>query len=215
MTTGPTGLLVDYGGVLTTPVTRSFRAFTAEVGLPSELVKEVFLEAYRDADGARGAVHRLEVGELTAAEAGRELAAALTERTGVPIEGVDLLARIFARVELDEAMLDGVEALRRGGIRTGLLSNSWGDSGYPRERFGALFDAVTISGEVGLRKPDPAIYRLAAERLGVPVGRCVFVDDIDRNVEAAESVGMVGVLHTGAQATLARLEELFGGAPPG
>ena len=65
----------------------------------------------------------------------------------------------------DEAMLDGVRAARRAGVRTGLLSNSWGDApAYDRALLEELFDAWVISSEVGLRKPDPAIYALAAER---------------------------------------------------
>ena len=112
-------------------------------------------------------------------------------------------------------MLAAVAALRRGGVRTGLLSNSWGFEGYPRERFGELFDAVVISGEVGLRKPDPAIYALAADRLGLPAAACVFVDDLDTNVHAAEAAGMTGVVHTGAEHTLPRLAALLGVDPEG
>jgi epoxide hydrolase-like predicted phosphatase len=205
----PTGLLVDYGGVLTTPVSASFRAFFDEAGVAREHVKEVFLSAYRSGD-VKGPIARLETGELDAEAVGRALAAALTARSGVPLEGADLIARLFARVELDERMLGAVEALRRAGVRTGLLSNSWGDSGYPRERFPALFDAVVISGEVGLRKPDRRIYEHAAEALGLPCERCVFVDDLEVNVRAAEGLGMAGVVHRSAAATLPVLADLFG-----
>jgi putative hydrolase of the HAD superfamily len=58
-----------------------------------------------------------------------------------------------------------------------------------------LFDDIVVSAEVGMAKPDPAIFRLAAARLGLPPASCVFVDDWDKNVEAARAVGMQAVLH--------------------
>ncbi len=206
---GRAGLLIDFAGVLTTPVTRSFRAFCREVGLPSELVKEVFVEAYRDLADGDGPIHRVETGRITAEEFGAQLCAALSQRSGVDLDGVDLVRRVFAGVELDERMLAAVEAIRRAGVATGLLSNSWGEGGYPRDRFPALFDAVVISGEVGMRKPDEGIYLLAANRLGLEPERCVFVDDLDTNVAAAERVGMTGVVHTSAEETIERLAELL------
>jgi HAD superfamily hydrolase (TIGR01509 family) len=66
-----------------------------------------------------------------------------------------------------------------------------------------------ISGEVGLHKPQPQIFELGAERVGLEPSRCVFVDDLQENCVGAEAVGMTAVLHRGADQTLARLEELF------
>jgi putative hydrolase of the HAD superfamily len=105
-------------------------------------------------------------------------------------------------------MLDIVRAARAAGIRTGLLSNSWGLD-YERDGWEALFDAVVISGEVGLRKPDPAIYALAAQRLDLPPEQIVFVDDLRPNVRAAVSAGMVGVQHVDVETTASELEVLF------
>lgn len=205
------GLLIDYGGVLTTPVTQSFRRFCRDLGMPSEAVKETFLEAYRAGPGQEdGPVHQLETGHITTDQFARKLAVLLRERTGVSVEPASLIQRLFAHVELDETMIAAVLAARRTGVRTGLLSNSWGDSGYPRHRFAELFDIVVISGEVGLRKPDPAIYALAAQRLGLPPGDCVFVDDLDINVHAAQAAGMAGVVHRSADQTMAQLAPLLG-----
>jgi HAD superfamily hydrolase (TIGR01509 family) len=72
-----------------------------------------------------------------------------------------------------------------------------------------LFDAVVISGEVGLHKPQPAIFLLGAERIGVEPADCVFVDDLRENCAGAEAVGMTAILHRGAEGTLPRLEELL------
>jgi FMN phosphatase YigB (HAD superfamily) len=90
-----------------------------------------------------------------------------------------------------------------------LLSNSWGGGAYQRERFPKLYDEVVISGEVGARKPEPRIYLLTAERLGVRPEECVFVDDLLQNVEGAEAVGMEGIVHRSAPFTVPKLETLF------
>jgi FMN phosphatase YigB (HAD superfamily) len=69
---------------------------------------------------------------------------------------------------------------------------------------------VVISGEVGLRKPDRAVFLLVAERLGLPPHRCVFVDDTKGNVKAAEAVGMRGIVHERAEVTIGKLRSLLG-----
>jgi putative hydrolase of the HAD superfamily len=119
---------------------------------------------------------------------------------------------MFAGSTLDEAMLGLFRRLRAGGVPTGLLSNSWG-VGYPRELLGDLFDAVVISAEVGMRKPEPRIFRHAAELLRLRPEDCIFIDDIQANVTAAEQLGFTGVLHSGADETAERIDELL--ARPG
>ena len=204
-----TALLVDFGGVLTTSVTRSFRAYCLQMGLPSELVKEAFLEAYTHHEGD-SPVHRMETGEITVDEFSEGLAAVLTERSGVQVPHEGLVQRLFSGMEYDEAMFTAVAAARRAGVKTALLSNSWGSENYPHERFADTFDVLVISGEVGIRKPDPEIFHMAARRLGVAPHACVFVDDLDRNIEVAEELGMAGVLHRRTEETVAQVAELLG-----
>jgi epoxide hydrolase-like predicted phosphatase len=95
-------------------------------------------------------------------------------------------------------------------VRTGLVSNSWGKGRYDRSLFPELFDGVVISGEVGLRKPDPAIYELGAESIGLQPSECVFVDDLPGNLKPARDLGMATVHHTSAEQTVAELEPLLG-----
>jgi putative hydrolase of the HAD superfamily len=121
-----------------------------------------------------------------------------------------LIARLFAGMQPDEAMFDAVAAARSAGVRTGLVSNSWGEEGYDRTRFGELFDVLVISGEIGIRKPAPEIYALAAEKLGLEPERIVFVDDLAGNLKPARAIGMATVLHRDAGSTLAELEEHLG-----
>ena len=121
------------------------------------------------------------------------------------------IERLFGGMAPDHAMLDGVREIRRNGARTGLLSNSWGDAlAYDQTLLEDLFDGWVISSEVGLRKPDPAIYELAVERIDVPADRCVYVDDLPGNLKPARALGMATVLHRGdAAATLAELHALL------
>jgi HAD superfamily hydrolase (TIGR01509 family) len=97
------------------------------------------------------------------------------------------------------------------GICTGLISNSWGAGlSYDMSLLDELFEAIVISGDVGMHKPEPAIYMLGAERLGLRPEECVFVDDLRENCQGAEEVGMTAVLHRGADNTLPMLEKLLG-----
>jgi putative hydrolase of the HAD superfamily len=203
------GLLVDYGGVMTSSMGRAFAAFALEAGVDPERFKSVIDEAYGGGD-PDGMVARVEKGLVPQAEFERWLAERLSSGSAAPIASGGLKERLFGGLEPDPAMVAAVRAARAGGIRTGLASNSWGESGYERDRFGDLFDAVVISAEVGLRKPDPEIYLLAAERIGVPPAECVFVDDLLHNVDGARAVGMEGIVHRSAEFTVPRLEALLG-----
>jgi epoxide hydrolase-like predicted phosphatase len=102
-----------------------------------------------------------------------------------------------------------VRRAREQGIATALLSNSWGND-YPRDMWTDMFDVVVISGEVGMRKPEPRIYQLVCDRLGLQPQQCVFVDDMHYNVDAAVRLGWVGVHHRSYAETAAELEAIFG-----
>jgi putative hydrolase of the HAD superfamily len=195
------GLLVDFGGVLTTNVFDSFKQFSRAEGLREDAVKQIF----RERGEGLALLRRLERGEITAAEFSDGFAPLL----GVKADG--LVERLFAGVVPDEAMIDGVRQARAAGIRTGLISNSWGEGlAYDPPLMRELFDVVVISGEVGLHKPEPEIFRLAAHRLGVVPQECVFVDDLRENCAGAEAVGMTAILHRGSEATLSALGHMLG-----
>lgn len=194
------GLLVDWGGVLTTNLFDSFRTFCELEGL--ELT--ALATSIRTDPESRDLVLALETGQLEEAEFEQRFAA----RLGV--EAPALIDRLFAASAPDETMRAAVRRARAAGVRTGLLSNSWGTRRYPRELLSELFDAVTISGEVGLRKPAPEIYVLAAQRVGLEPAQCVFVDDLPFNLDPAAELGMATVHHLEAKRTLAELELLLG-----
>lgn len=199
------GLLVDWGGVLTSDVFASFQAFCAEEGLPPERVGQLFA---RD-PLARELLADFERGKLPE----EEFEVLFAERLELA-EPAGLIRRLFGGLQADVVMQEAVIAFRRAGIRTGMLSNSWGPQTYDRSRLGELFDVLVVSGEEGIRKPEPEIYALAAERMGMAPEQLVFVDDLRGNLKPARALGMATVHHTEAAATLAELEELLGVAVP-
>ena len=198
------GLLVDFGGVLTTNVFDSFKAFGEAEGLDAGAVKR----AFREDREALALLRRLERGEIDV----EEFEPAFADRIGVPASRADgLVGRLFGGVGPDERMLEAVRRAGEAGICTGLISNSWGAGiEYDPSLLDELFNAVVISGDVGMHKPEPAIFLLGAERLGVRPEECVFVDDLRENCQGAEEVGMTAILHRGADRTLPELERLLG-----
>jgi epoxide hydrolase-like predicted phosphatase len=193
------GLLVDYGGVLTTNLFDSFRAFCEAEGIePDELGRR-----FREDRACRQLLIDLETGKLPEEE---------FELRFAPLLGVEhpgLIERMFAGSSPDQPMLDAVRKARRAGIRTGLISNSWSTRHYDRGLLAELFDGVVISGEVGIRKPTPDIYLMGAERIGLDPASCVFVDDLPFNLEPAAKLGMATVHHVRAEDTIVELERLL------
>ena len=203
------GLLVDYGGVLTNPLSEFIGDWVRADGIDPDRFADL-MRRWLSPDVARNPIHDLETGRIDAAEFEQLLAVELG--TGDPAGAArtaGMLTRMFSGMRVEPTMLGVLRAARAAGLRTGLLSNSWGLD-YERVGWDALFDAVVISGEVGLRKPDPAIYELAAQRMALLPEQIVFVDDLRPNVRAAVAAGMVGVQHVDVTTTVGELEILLG-----
>jgi putative hydrolase of the HAD superfamily len=196
-----TALIVDFGGVLTTNVFESFRAFSEAEGLDPDAVRKLF----RERGEGLALLRQLERGELEIPEFEQRFGPLLGVR-----ENEGMVRRLFAGVRADDRMVDAVRRVKESGRPTGLISNSWGGASYDRVEVDDLFDAVVISGKVGLHKPEPEIFRLGAEQLGVAPEECVFVDDLRENCEGAEAVGMTAILHRGPDGTIPELERLLG-----
>jgi len=195
------GLLVDFGGVLTSSVWDSFADFCRDNGLEEDSIRRLF----REDPAALADLRKLETGRMEEHEFERRFA----ERLGLE-DAADLIDSMFRGMKPSEPMVAAVRGARESGIRTGLVSNSWSTTHYDRALLAELFDAVVISAEVGLHKPEPEIYLLASKRLGVEPQQCVFIDDLRENCTGAEAVGMTAILHRDVAASVARLEELLG-----
>jgi putative hydrolase of the HAD superfamily len=195
-----TALLIDWGGVLTSNLFASFHAYCLKAGIPPEHLMGIF----RSDPAARELLIALEKGELDEDAFELQFAAQL----GVEPDG--LIDGLFAGVHPDKTMVQAVASARAAGVRTALVSNSWGVHRYPHEMFAQLFDGVVISAEEGIRKPSRRMYELGAERAGVPASACVYVDDLPFNLKPAQELGMATIHHTSAEKTVPELERLLG-----
>lgn len=205
------GLLVDWGGVLTSGLSDALRLWADK----DDLDYDTYFTAITDwiaatpVEAELNPIHSLERGLIAVPDFEQKLAAVLLRRDGRPVEAEGLIERMFAHFEHAPQMSALVRRARAKGFRTALVSNSWGNT-YPRDTWDGMFDTIVISGEVGLRKPEPEIYQLTCERLGLEPAECVFVDDMQPNVLGARKVGMTAILHTSYDETRRELEALFG-----
>ena len=172
----------------------------------AERLNTTYEDLYRivfDSESSR----RASVGELTT-EAHWEL---VTRRLGRPVsEAKSIHEEFFAGDILDMELVDFIRSLRPR-RKTGVISNAWPDSRQylTDKKLIDAFDALIISSEVGLMKPDPRIYQLALDKLGVAAKEAVFVDDAAINVDAARALGMQGVLFREPRRALSDLKEIL------
>lgn len=206
-----TGLITDWGGVLTVGLREAVDDWaTAEQIDPADYVavmREWFGQSAVEA--VYNPVHALEKGELEVPHFEEHLAQALTARTGQEVAAAGLVQRMLTHFRHSPDMMSLMRRAKDQGIRTALLSNSWGMN-YPADLFDGMFDALVISGEVGMRKPDREIYEYALTAIGLPAQDCVFIDDLLPNVLAARELGMVTIHHVDYATTAAELDALFG-----
>lgn len=197
------GLILDFGGVVTTDLYAEMSAFCVREGLAPDAIVRVL----RDTAEGRAAIKSVEAGTISQ----REYEVIIGRLLGVDDRG--LLTRALRGLRPRPEVLELIQRARSAGIRVALLSNSWGDGEYdPYDGYDldAMFDAVVISGQTGMRKPDPAIYLLAADKLGVRPQECVFADDTAANLPAARALGMAAVHVTDANAAIAEISRLLG-----
>ena len=200
-------LIVDFGGVMTTSLENAMAAFAMANGIEIQHLVRAALSAYMGNED--DLVTDFETGRLSEADFSVAFAARLEEYSGVHVEHGGLVAGLFEALDLEEDMFELVERSKSGGYKTALLSNSWGMGLYPIDRIRELFDVVVISGEVGLRKPDPAIFKLTVDKLGLEAASCVFVDDHPGHLKAALEAGMTTVLHKSPAQSITEVEALL------
>ena len=205
-------VISDFGGVLTTPLLHSFAAFQDHSGVPMESLGRA-LQTVAEADGAHP-LFELEKGRMTEAAFLAKLGAALAEDLGRPVEMEGFSEVYFAQLETNPDMIDYLRSLRDRGIRLAMLTNNVAEW-EPRWRsmlpVDEIFELVVDSAFVGMRKPEPEIYELTLERIGLTAPECVFVDDIEVNCDAARELGMHAVHFTSNDQAIPEIRAAAGG----
>ncbi len=204
-------VVYDFGGVFMASPFEAIRRLGDEKGLASEQVLDIVFGEYgADTDHPW---HRVERGEIDLTTA-REEIHALGLAQGVEVELFEMLKYMGSDGGIREPMVASVRRVRAKGLRTAILTNNIAegrDFWRPMLPLDELFDVVVDSSEIGMRKPNPAIYHHTLALLGVAEpGRAVFLDDFAGNVVGAESVGMIGVLvEADPTAAIARVDALL------
>jgi putative hydrolase of the HAD superfamily len=201
----------DFGGVLTTPLMGAFAALQEEDDLDAGALGGA-LRRIAERDG-RHPLYELECGRMTEHDFLAELQAQLRKDLGRDVEMHTFAERYFGHLEPNDAMIGFLRELHDGGYRLAILTNNvreWEPLWRAMLPVDELFELVVDSAFVGLRKPDPAIYRLTCERLGVAPERCLFVDDVEVNCTAAAELGMAAVLFRSSQQAIAEMREALG-----
>ncbi|HEX6023320.1 MAG TPA: HAD family phosphatase [Solirubrobacter sp.] len=200
----------DFGGVVTLPLNEAFERAHEEIGIP--------LDALRTAMGLIAKRHgeptlfKLERGQITEAEFLSGLEATLTEVLGRPVTLEAYGARLMSELRPNERLLDYYRTLRNErGIRLAILTNNvreWHDAWRSRLKVDELFELVVDSAFEGYRKPEPEIYALTLDRLGLRASDCAFVDDVEINVRAAGEAGMHAIHFRDTDQVIADLDAL-------
>lgn len=198
-----TGLLLDFGGVLTTSVPACAAGFDRRAGLPEGTLLSII------AKHPEGTVlySDLERGAITQSE--------WNERTGdlLGIDGTNLLGRVLQDLHPQPSVIAAAQAARAAGITVGIFSNSLGTEPhdvYAGYDLGRLYDTVLISEHYKMRKPDAEIYTIMLDLMQLPGEACVFVDDTARNLAPAEKLGIATILATDPADTIAQMEAVLG-----
>jgi putative hydrolase of the HAD superfamily len=191
----------DFGGVLTTPLSSGFLRIQDDVGVP----RDAFRQAMIAATAAEGInpLYRLETGEIPEQAFLAALERQLADILGHEVTLHGFGERYLAALDPNEELFAYYRGLHERGIRFALLTNNvreWEPHWRAKLPIDDIFETVVDSAFVGVRKPDPRIYAIVLERLELPAEECVFVDDLERNVEAARELGFAAVhFHDTAQ----------------
>ena len=214
---GIEAVIFDYGGVLSTTPFAGIAEFERQMGYPDKSLAQLLFGKGASPQGPTEAIpdhdwHLLETGRLTLDEFHERFVARSEAALGKPLNlGVYAQFLRDLGVGVHWMMVHRVRELRSGGYRTAILTNNikeWGR--YWKESIPIdLFDVVVDSCDVGLRKPDPAIFRLTCDRLGVAPEAAVFLDDTRRHVESARAVGLHAVLVRDPWVALAELDSIL------
>jgi putative hydrolase of the HAD superfamily len=201
-------VISDFGGVLTTPLLGSFAAFQNETGIPTAALGQA-MQRIAERDGAHP-LFELEKGRVSEADFLVDLADALEPELGHRPEMHRFREIYFEALDPNEPMIELMRKLRDRGLRMALLTNNvreWEPLWRSKLPVDEIFEVVVDSAFVGIRKPEPRIYELTLERLGgIDAERCLFVDDVETNCDAARELGMTAIHFQANEQAIADIE---------
>lgn len=204
-------IVSDFGGVLTSPLVGSFARIQDDWGLPLEALGRA-MQTVTERDG-ENPLFALECGRLSEHDFLGKLGDALRDDLGRDVPMHEFSERFWAQLETNHELLDVLHGLRAEGYRMALLTNNvreWEPRWRAMIPVDDLFEVVVDSAFVGMRKPDPRIYELTVERVGLTAGQCLFIDDMEINVAAARDVGMAAVHFRETAQTIADVHAALG-----
>jgi epoxide hydrolase-like predicted phosphatase len=209
---GYEGVVFDFGGVVITPITRLLEEIAGWHGVSMVEMLDVLMGP-RDVSTADHPWHRCERGEVPLSVIQQEVLP-FAEAAGLRLRGDEYARLLCGEYTVNGEVVERITRLRTEGYTVGLLTNSFKEFRPILEShvdFG-MFDVVVDSSEVGFRKPEPEIYCLTAERMGVPGERLVYLDDFAANLAGARVAGWTTVHVTDVRAALAELDDVLAGA---
>lgn len=206
-------VIFDFGGVITASPFEAFNVLEAERGLPAEFIRSV--NAANPDSNAWARFERAEIDARTF----DVLFEAEAEALGHPLEGRAVLAVLSGAIR--PAMVTALDQLAAAGLRLGCITNNVpaghgagmarsGDARDAYEQVFARFEHTIESSKAGLRKPDPRIYLMMCERLGLKPARCVYLDDLGINCKPAAQLGMHAIKVVSGEQALADLGAVLG-----
>lgn len=197
-------MLFDLGGVVLGSPLHAIARFERDRGLPAGFVNGVVR-----ATGPAGGWSRLERGEL-AMPAFFEVFGDECARAGHALDVRAMMELVHLESQPRPAMIEAIRRIRAAGLRAGAVTNNWATPGEPTKPLAEHFDVFIESCVVGVRKPDPRIYRIACDAIGHAPGEAIFLDDIGANLKSARAFGLTTIKVDDPAPALRELEGLLG-----
>ncbi|MGZ4182113.1 MAG: HAD family hydrolase [Solirubrobacteraceae bacterium] len=201
-------VISDFGGVLTSPLIESYVAVQDSSGVPLDALGKA-MAAIAECNGSNPLVE-LETGRLSETQFLDGLGRELTQQLGRPVSMHDFGERFFEHLHPNDRMLEFMRGLRDRGYKLGICTNNvreWDPMWRAKLPVDEIFPVVVDSAFVGSRKPEPRIYEITLERLGVSAQAALLIDDIEVNCTAARDLGMRAVWFRDTDQAIADIEE--------